>query len=107
MGINEGGMMTMRASVLRLIEQLEAALDQLTPCEIAGQVDRIRQLSKEANMLALADMAHGVETILAWGPGQPVLQPWISALKEAAGCEALDENAVQSWLAALGMRHAH
>ena len=45
--------------------------------------------------------------MLAWSPGRTAIKPWLEALHEALGCEALDPGAARVWLAALGQRMAH
>ncbi len=107
MGMAENGMMTVRAGLLTRIERLEAELSTLSPCQIVEQVDSVRRIAREHGLVPLSDMAHSLESLLAWGPSSKSIQPWLTALKEAVGCEALDKAASQSWIAALGLRIGH
>lgn len=107
MGYAEDGMMTVKARIYDRIAALEAGLDGLTEWEIVERVDEVRRMAHDHGMSALEDMAHGCVAVMAWTPGAAAIRPWIEALREALGCEALDAGSVRAWLAALGMRSAH
>jgi hypothetical protein len=107
MGMAEDGMMTVRARLLDQIERLETELPALSPCEIVERVDTVRRTARDHGLGPLADMAHGLESIMAWGSSRETIQTWVAALKEAVGCETLDHAASRTWLAALGLRTGH
>jgi hypothetical protein len=107
MGMAEDGMMTVRARLMEQIERLEAELSALSPCEIVERVDTVRRIARDHGLGPLADMARGLESVLAWGSSHGTIQAWITALKEAVGCETLDHAASRTWLAALGLRTGH
>ena len=107
MGIAEGGMMTVRAGLYERIEALEAGIEGMSDWEIAEQVDAVRHIAHHHGLRALEEMAHGCVSMLAWSPGRTAIKPWLEALHEALGCEALDPGAARVWLAALGQRMAH
>ncbi len=102
MGIEEGGRMTARAALYERIDRLEAEFQGLPAGVVAAQVDDIRRLARDTGFPALADLAYGAERQIARAPGTASLGPWIVALKEATGCDALDSAAVGGWLASLG-----
>lgn len=107
MGYADDGMMTVRARLFERIEALESGLEGLTDWEIVERVDEVRRVAHDHGLSALEDMAHGCVAVLAWTPGSAAIRPWLEALREALGCEALDAASVRTWLAALGMRSAH
>ncbi len=107
MGLSEGGQMAARAALYRQIEALETAKDSISVPLLVQQVDDIRTSARDHGFIALADLAHGFETMLAHSPGKAALIPWLAALKDAVGCESLDRSAVSAWLVDLRHRAAH
>lgn len=107
MGCAENGLMAVRAGLLDRIEAIEAVLPALAPADIVNRVDEVRRLAREAGLEALSDMAHGVESVLARHGSVDAIAPCIAALRDAVGCETLDQRSVGAWLASLGLRLTH
>jgi hypothetical protein len=99
--------MAARAALYRQIEALEAAMDSMTIMNLAQAVDAIRASARDHGFLALADLAHGFESMLAHAPTRVSLGPWLDALKDAVGCESLNRAAVAAWQVDLRHRAAH
>ncbi len=94
-------LMPVRTRLLRDVEALEARIGSLSLADIAAQVDQIRAQAQANGLSAVADLAHGLEAMLATGCNSSLLAPWLTALKEAALCDQLDRGHAQAWSAVL------
>ncbi len=96
--------MAARAQIYAHIEALEMTHIGSSPVAIAQDVDAIRKMASDHGFLVLADLSHGFSAWLAHHQKNGAdLAEWIEALKDAAGCEALDRGVASAWL--INLRH--
>jgi HPt (histidine-containing phosphotransfer) domain-containing protein len=104
MGINHDGLMMVKASLCRNIEDVGRAAASLSPGQLAMQVDEIRRTARDHGLAALADVAHALETALARSGGSVMLAPYLDAMRDAAECEDADPAIISTYLAAISQR---
>lgn len=71
---------------------------------LAGEIDAIRRIASQNDMLPVISVAQVLESALARGEQGPLISGWISLLREAIGSERQDRFARESYLAACSVR---
>jgi hypothetical protein len=104
MGIAQEGLMTVRA---QLCDQIDGMLDQLghlTPGQLATRIDDIRTTARDYGLTPLEALAHGLESRLSTLASGPSIKTYLVTMRDAVGCERVDAEAVQAYLAVMSQR---
>jgi len=104
MGINAETMLMARARLADQIDTVAADFHGLTPAQRARKVDAIRSAAQDYGIAPIVELAYGLEKALAASVSLMFALPFLEAMREAIGCEALSPNAAQVFLASINQR---
>jgi hypothetical protein len=104
MGVSEDGMMQVQARLFDRIDQIAAELPHITVARLANEVDEVRRVAIAHGMLPLAELAHGLESALAQTKVATMVRPFLETMRDAIGCERLDQATATTYLAAVNQR---
>jgi len=100
------GMMLVRGDLCDRLDALEKALASRGSLGVAAQADAIALLAAEYGLHPVQRLAEGLSVALGAGGRGAAVGPWIERLRDAIGCEAVDEQSGISWLASVMVRLA-
>lgn len=101
----EGDTDAVRAELAQRILALGLSAGRSRAADLARDVDALRSLAYRNGFLPAATVAHVLETALARGERGPLIQGWLSVLKDAIGCERNDAHACETYAAACSVRY--
>jgi hypothetical protein len=104
MGINQDGLLTIKAQLLGRIEAISDNLGQFAPAQLAHEMDAIRRTARDYGFEALADMAYATERAIARSEGLTNLRPLVDSMHEALGCDMAHPHLAETFLAMVNTR---
>ncbi len=106
MGIAVEAMMQVRGGLCDRIDRIARELPHLTLGQLCSGIDDIRRTALDHGLDPLAQLARGLESALADSGRGALVLPWLDTMRDAAGCERLDNEAGAIYLAAINVRMA-
>jgi predicted transcriptional regulator len=91
----------------RLLDQIDALADRLpraSHAQIAQAVDKIRSDAQHSQLIAVAEVARGMERALAGARSLHFATPFIDAMRDLAGCERAEPQVAEAFLASISQR---
>jgi hypothetical protein len=104
MGINQDMLLTIKAQLCERIEQIADQVGHIAPGKLAFEIDDIRRIARDYGMAPLAEIAHGLESAMARSEGAITVLPFLDSMRDAIGCDRIDCNAAQTYLAMVNQR---
>jgi hypothetical protein len=104
MGVNQDGLLTLRAQLASQLDQMSEHASQLPLAQLVSEVDSFRRTARDMGFAAAADLAHGLETALARSGGKITIQPFVDTMRDAIGCDSVDPNQMEALLAMASRR---
>ncbi len=104
MGIAVDAMMQVRGGLCDSIDRIARELPHLNLGQLCSGVDDIRRTALAYGLQPLAQLARGLEAALADDGAAAMVLPWLDTMRDAAGCERLDDEAGAIYLAAINVR---
>ena len=98
------GMMVVRAELCERLEQLQRAAARLTIREFVSQIATIRTLALAYGLLPVAAVADALTRAIAAEPRGCPAGLYFDRLRDAIGCDRMDEAAEQAMLASVSIR---
>lgn len=98
------GMMVVRADLCDRLDTLQKAAARLTVREFMSQIGAIRTLALAYGLLPVAAIADALARAIAAEPRGCPAGLYFERLRDAVGCERLDEAAEQAMLASVSIR---
>jgi hypothetical protein len=98
------GMMVVRADLCDRLDALQKAAAKLTVREFMSQIGAIRTLALAYGLLPVAAVADALARAIAAEPRGCPAGLYFERLRDAVGCERLDEAAEQALLASVSLR---
>ena len=98
------GMMVVRADLCDRLDALQKAAARLTVREFMSQVATIRTLALAYGLLPVAAIAEALTRAIAAEPRGCPAGLYFDRLRDAVGCDRLDEAAEQAMLASVSIR---
>ena len=98
------GMMVVRAELCDRLEALQKVAARLTIREFMSQLSTIRTLALAYGLLPVAAVADALSRAIAAEPRGCPAALYFDRLRDAIGCERLDEAAGQAMLASVSIR---
>ena len=98
------GMMVVRADLCDRLDALQKAAARLTVREFVSQVATIRTLALAYGLLPVAAIAEALTRAIAAEPRGCPAGLYFDRLRDAVGCDRLDEAAEQAMLASVSIR---
>jgi hypothetical protein len=93
-----------RAELCERLASLETAARRLSPGDFAESVGAIRRLAGAYGLTAVVRVAHGLERAIAEDQGGCPRALYLGRLKDAIGCERMEESAAEAMLASVSVR---
>jgi hypothetical protein len=100
------GMMLVRTDLGARLDALEAGLARRGPIGTVSEAAAIAGVAADYGLIPVQRLAEGLGVALGQGGRGAAIGPWIERLRDAIGCEAVDEQAGTSWLASVWVRLA-
>lgn len=104
MGIAKDALMLVQAQLSERIDMLAAELSRLPLSRLAHEVDALRQVAEANGLASVVEIAHRLESELATSRSALIAGSFLEAMRDAVGCEPLDEGASRTYLAAINQR---
>jgi hypothetical protein len=104
MGIACDALMQIKAQLCDRIDALAEQLPHMSLTQLANQVDDVRRIAREYQLLPLEQLARGLGSALSTSEGSIMVLPFLETMRDAVGCERVDAAAAQSYLAAVNQR---
>lgn len=104
MGIAKDALMLVQAQMCERIDFLAAEMSRLSLSRLAHEVDALRQIAEANGLVPVVEIAHRLESELAASCGALMVGSFLEAMRDAVGCEPLDERATRTYLAAINQR---
>jgi hypothetical protein len=104
MGLAVDSLIEARADICARIDDLASDLRSLSISQLMAQVEDIRSLARDHGLLPLEQLARGLERALSTSDGGVMVAPFLTTMRDAAGCERVDAAAAQSYLASVNLR---
>ena len=101
---DQDGMLLVRADLCDRLDALQKAAARLTVREFVSQVATIRTLALAYGLLPVAAVADALARAIAAEPRGCPAGLYFERLRDAVGCERLDEAAEQAMLASVSIR---
>jgi len=98
------GMMVVRAELCDRLDALQKAAARLTVRDFMSQIGAIRTLALAYGLLPVAAVADALTRAIAAEPRGCPAGLYFDRLRDAIGCERLDEAAEQAMLASVSIR---
>ncbi|WBO23111.1 hypothetical protein [Sphingomonas abietis] len=107
MGVQSSeGMMLVRADLCGRLDALEQSLARRGSIGASGQAAAMAGLAADFGLAPVQRLAEGLAVALDSGGRGAAIGPWIERLRDAIGCESVDDVAGTSWLASVWVRLA-
>ena len=104
MRADHDGMMVVRADLCDRLDALQKAMKRLNVRELMQQLGTIRTLALAYGLLPVAAVADALARAIAAEPRGCPAALYLDRLRDAIGCERLDEAAEQAMLASVSVR---
>lgn len=104
MDMNQDALLTIKAQLFDRIDQIAAQVGQIASGRLAMEIDEIRRQARDYGLPAVADLAHGLESALARSEGSITVLPYLDLMRDALGCDPMDVQASQTYLAMVNQR---
>ena len=104
MRADHDGMLVVRADLCDRLDTLQKAAQRLTVRELMQQIGAIRTLALAYGLLPVAAVADALSRAIAAEPRGCPAGLYFDRLRDAIGCERLDEAAGQAMLASVSIR---
>jgi hypothetical protein len=104
MGMNQDALLTVRAQLCDRIDRIAEHVGRTPSGRLAQEIDDIRRQARDYGLAAVADLAHGLESALARSEGAITVLPYLELMRDAVGCDPLDAQASQTFLAMVNQR---
>jgi hypothetical protein len=104
MGINQDAMMVIKSQLCDRIDHILGDLATWSPRGLADEINDIRQVAQDCGLVPLAELARGLGRSLFGSDASVTIRPFLETMREAAGCERIDQAAAQSFLASISRR---
>ena len=104
MGAASDVLLSVRAKLCDRIDQIARELPYLSLHKLAFAVDDVRRIARDHGLTPLVELASGLESALSSSHDQIMVLPYLDSMRDAAGCEQLDEAATQSYLGLINQR---
>jgi len=104
MRADHDGMMVVRADLCDRLDALQKAAARLTVRELTGQLVTIRTLALAYGLLPVVAVADALGRAIAAEPRGCPAGLYFDRLRDAIGCERMDEAAEQAMLASVSIR---
>ena len=93
-----------RQELAARISRIDAGAASRSPGEFAREIDAIRSLALRGGMRPAVAVAQALEMALARGERGPLIEGWLSILRDAAGSDRHDDAACDTFRAACSVR---
>jgi hypothetical protein len=103
-GVDHDGMMLVRAELCDRLDSLQQAAGRIALRDFVQRIGLIRTLAAAYGLLPVASVAEALERAMAAEPRGCPAGLYFDRLRDAIGCQRLDEAASQSILASLSIR---
>ncbi len=100
------GMKLVRGELCARLDRLESGMVARGSIGAAALASEIAAIAGEYGLMPVQRLAEGLGVALGAGGRGAAIGPWIERLRDAIGCEAVDEQAGTSWLASVMVRLA-
>lgn len=100
------GMKLVRADLCDRLDRLEKGLAARGSIGAATDAAGIAATAAEYGLFPVQRLAEGLAVALGTGGRGAAIRPWIERLRDSIDCEAVDEQAGDSWLASVMVRLA-
>jgi len=100
------GMAVVRAELRARLDTLEAGLAARGPIGASAGAGGIAMLAGDYGLLPVQRLAEGLAVALGSGGRGAAIGPWLERLRDAIGCDAVDDEAGARWLASVMVRLA-
>lgn len=102
---HQGGMMLVRADLCDRLERLQGMAGRMRPADFIRSVDSLRLAAAAYGLTPVVRLAEALERALSEsdGPGCAA-SLYLDRLRDAIGCERLDEQASQALIASISVR---
>lgn len=93
-----------RARLLDQIDVLAAKLPRVSRSQLAGAVNDIRAAAQQLHLTPVAELARGLEKTLAGSLSVLCATPYIDAMRDLVGCERVEPQVAEAFLASINQR---
>jgi hypothetical protein len=100
------GMKLVRTDLCARLDALEASLAKRGAIGCVGQAAAIAGVAADFGLAPVQRLAEGLGVALDAGGRGAAIGPWIERLRDSISCEAVDDQAGNSWLASVWVRLA-
>lgn len=100
----QGGMMLVRAELCDRLERIARMATRSGTRDIVHHVGTIRTMAAAYGLVPVARLAAALERALGEGCGAATSRLYLDRLRDAIGCERLDEEASQALIASVSVR---
>lgn len=106
MGRGNDALMQVRAGLCDRIDGIASTLASQSHARLCENVHIVRRIAIDHGFLPLAQLARGLESAMAAGERSVMILSYLDMMRDAAGCERLDAQASEAYLAAVSVRLA-
>lgn len=103
MRADHDAMMLVRADLCERLATIQALSKRISARDFAENVSALRRLAAAYGMMPVVRLAEALEHAAAQGSACPT-SLYLARLQDAIGCERLDEEASQAFLASVSIR---
>ena len=104
MPCGDDGMMVVRAELCDRLESLQAAAGRMNVRDMIRGIGTIRTMAGAYGLLPVVALANALERAILLQPRGSLAGLYLERLRDAIGCERVDETATQSLLASISVR---
>jgi hypothetical protein len=104
MGMNQDALMIVRAQMSSRIDMIADLTSSRSPDEILHQLEQMRHLAIEYNMMTLAALTGQLERALCDSHGRVTIRSFVNAMHDALGCDDADPSVAAALYASVGQR---
>lgn len=99
-----GDIQTIKADLAARITTIDAHAGVSRLCDLAQEIDIIRQIAHRNGMRPAVTVAQALESALARGERGPLIHGWLAILRDAVGSDRADGAACDTYAAACSVR---
>lgn len=100
----EDGSASARMELCTRIDTLARGLSRLSATALTQELEHIRRTAMQGGLVPVVTVVHAIDRALARGERGPMVLSWLDGLREMCGCEALDQQASDSFAASISVR---
>jgi hypothetical protein len=104
MGAASDALLTVRAKLCDRIDQIAHELPHLSLQKLAFAIDDVRRIARDHGLTPVVELARGLESALSTSHDQIMVLPYLDSMRDAVGCDRLDEATTQTYLAFVNQR---